>query len=483
MSFPPFWIGHPSQVHEVEDVKFQSTVINPIVGTKDLDRYPLVIWFCGLGPSGFDGIGVELAWLSRATSKPFVLVAPIRRYTTWWVLDVKQHPWGCVMGSLMSNQVGMYCRWIGTLARTPGIDSNSVSLYGGSAGAYAVSEIIAHGSFTLRCVGLAALHGHGRPDLDGLDDERKIHSKEIKDKWMAYINRIKEHRTTTKFLIGVHKEEDIFCPWKYAQDIYAAFDHRRKSQQCSPSTQVLVHVQSTNKHSSDNYSPQAMEFFLKFAVGDAELSETVWHLPLTKDNAILVSLSEQSRERDRSRSPLQGRGQQCDVGTEHPKPAPHVVQEIVHMKANDVWQDGALPGNHIGSITLSSGMRGLYIVHCKTNSELFSNAKNIVNSGPLKNLKYFDHGEKSSICDSVESALATEKNLSEGRCFMYATVINVVAIGIGGNIKDRGRAARIAAAVCSQLQAKKPNQELLKYYPELFKLMKQVRCRCNFEVR
>ena len=196
MSPPPFWTEGPSKVHEVDNVRFQSTVINPIGETKQRDSYPLVIWLCGLGPSGLYGIGVEFAWLSRATSKPFVLVAPFRPSTTWWVLDDSRPPWGCVIGSLLDSEVGKYCRWIQTLAGASGIDRTSVSLFGGSAGAYVTSEIIAHGTCALHCVGLAAVHGHGRPDLDGLDEERRKRSDEIMDKWTAYINRISNHRTT-----------------------------------------------------------------------------------------------------------------------------------------------------------------------------------------------------------------------------------------------------------------------------------------------
>ena len=187
MSLHPFWTEGPSKVHEVDNVRFQSTLINPIAETKQRDSYPLVIWFGGLGPSGLDGIGVEFAWLSRATSKPFVLVAPLRPSTTWWVLDDCRPPWGCVIGSLLTSEVDKYCRWIETLAGASGIDRTSVSLFGGSAGAYATSEIIAYGTCALHCVGLAAVHGHGRPDLDGLDEERRKRSVEIMDKWTAYI--------------------------------------------------------------------------------------------------------------------------------------------------------------------------------------------------------------------------------------------------------------------------------------------------------
>ena len=227
MSLPPFWKEGPAKVHEVENVRFQSTLINSIAVSKEPASYPLVIWFCGLGPSGLDGIGVELVWLSRATSKPFVLVAPIRSSTTWWVLDDSLPPWGCVIGSLLDSEVDKYCRWIQSLAGTEGIDHTSVSLFGGSAGAYAVSEIIASDSLDLYCVGLAALHGHGRPDLVGLDEECKRRSVEIKAKSSAYISRIGKHRKSPQILIGVHSEEDTFCPWRYACEIYNEFDKVR----------------------------------------------------------------------------------------------------------------------------------------------------------------------------------------------------------------------------------------------------------------
>ena len=263
-----FWEGGPSKVHEEGGVKFQSTLINPIAECKQPDSYPLVIWFCGLGPSGLDGIGVELGWLSRKTSKPFVLVAPIRSPTTWWVLDDNRFPWGCVIGFLLDSEVGKYCRWIEALAGASGIDRNSVSLFGGRAGAYAISEIIASGTCELHCVGLAALHGHGQPDLDGLDEECRKRSDMITDKWSAYINRIRNHCTTPKILIGVHTEEDTYCPWKYAHGIYKAFDYGRDMRQLSLT--MLVKVEPSEKRPSYNYVPEAMKLFLQLAFGDEE---------------------------------------------------------------------------------------------------------------------------------------------------------------------------------------------------------------------
>ena len=73
MSHPPFWPEGLSKVHVVVNVRFQSTLIYPIAETKQCDSYHLVMWFCGVGSSALHGIGVEVAWLSRATVSAFAL--------------------------------------------------------------------------------------------------------------------------------------------------------------------------------------------------------------------------------------------------------------------------------------------------------------------------------------------------------------------------------------------------------------------------
>ena len=54
------------------------------------------------------------------------------------------------------------------------------------------------------------------------------------------INRIAMHRTSPKILIGVHTEEDAFCPWKYAHDIYKSFDYGRNILALPPTTLVKL---------------------------------------------------------------------------------------------------------------------------------------------------------------------------------------------------------------------------------------------------
>ena len=477
-----------SKVHEVDNVRFQSTLIHPIaVSGKAVQRdgYPLVIWFGGMGPSGLHGLGVEFAELSRATSEPFVLVVPFRPSETWWVLDDGGHPWGCVTGSLLTGEVDKYCRWIQTLAGTSGIDRTSVSLFGGSAGAYAISEIIAAGTCALHCVGLVAVHGHGRPDLDGLDEECKTRSDDIMGKWTAYIKRISKHRTTPNILIGVHNEKDTCWPWKYAREIYTAFYHGRQW----PST---IQVLATKKQTPHNYGPEAMNLFLQHAFGVPALSNNMFEpmrlsvsgraaLP-SEDGVILGSSSDQSFGHDRSRSRQR---KQRPARTEHQKPGLHVAPEVVHGKADpvvtlprcSVGQDGPLPVDHIGRLTLGSGMQGLYIVYSDTVAEdLWSSASYI---GQSLDLKFFDSDEENALCASVRNALSTTGNQLAEDFFMCTIVGDVVAVGFGPNKKKRTKTTRIAAAVFAVLQEITPVEEFA-CYPKLQSLIKQVKSVVQF---
>ena len=490
MSLRPFWKDGPAKVHVVENVSFHSTLIEPIAEFEKPARYPLLIWFCGLGPSGFDGIGVELEWLSRLTSKPFVLVAPIRPSTNWWVLDGGKPPWGRVLGSLSRNEVEKYCHWINTIAGAEGIDCSSVSLFGGSTGAYATSEVIACGTCKLHCVGLAAVHGHGQPDLDGLGEECGQYSAEIKGKWNAYINRISEHRTTPTMLIGLHTEEDPVCRWKYAYEIYRAFDYGRKKQKLSCT--MLIKVNHSKKRITHNYGPEAMELFLQFAFSDAERCKSIAEsqsslcppppppptsLPSGRpassfqDGASLATSSGQSLLRERSKS--------CDRSRS--PVVPTTAGYVARTPRCPVGQDGPLPVDHIGHMRLSGGRQVLYIAYNGKDSQgLWSTAVNIGNSKCMGSPVYYDSEEDGGVfCESVRSAMGSE---FAGQFFKCARVGNFTAVGFGGNMQNRIRASRIAAAVCFQLQEATPVQEFL-FYPELQRLIKQVKSLFNFDVR
>ncbi len=464
MSLPPIWSEDPSKVHDVGGVRFQCTRIDPVGESQQLERYPL--------PSGLDGIGVELSWLSRASSKPFVLVAPIRSSGTWWVLNNSQPPLGCVFGSLLEGEVEMYCYWIRILAESSGIDPNSVSLFGGSAGAYAVSEVMASGTCELHCVGLAALHGHGRPDDVGLSAEFRSCLEEIRGKWFAYIKRIREHKSSPKFLIGFHTVEDSFCPWRYADVIYGSLEHGRKIRGLR-STKVV-------RGDPSRIRSQSVELFLQLALGDNEEShssfcqQTFFALS-SQDDAMFVPSPGEGVVRVRSRSP---------------RAFPHGSSTVVNMNVDSVatvqfcavGQDGVLPVDHIGCMKLGGGTQLLCIAYSDTGpEELWVNALNIGQSTCISKLVYFDCEEDSVLCDRVRSALSTSGSAFGGHHFMCSEVGDFVAVGIGSNKMKRTRSSRVAAAVCFELQAKSAVTEL-HYYAAFRSLITQVRSCFNLHV-
>ena len=478
MSLPPIWSEGPSKVHDVGGVRFQCTRIDPVVESQQLERYPLVIWFCGLGPSGLDGIGVELSWLSRATSKPFVLVAPIRSSGTWWVLNNSQLPLGCVFGSLLECEVEKYCHWIQILAGSSGIDPNSVSLFGGSAGAYAVSEVMASGTCKLHCVGLAALHGHGRPDGVGLSALCRDRLEEIKFKWFAYINRIREHKSSPNILIGVHTVEDSFCPWRYAEFIYSTLECVRQVRDL-PSIKIFMVDPSRIR-------TQSVELFLQLAFGDDEESHSSFcqrtSLPVSGRPAVWS----QGDVRFVS-SPGQGVGR---LRSRSPRASHYGSLEGVNMNGGNVAmvqrcpvvQDGVLPNDHIGCIKLDCGTQLLCIAYSDTAAEvLWAYALNIGHSPCISDLVYFDCEDESALCYRVRSALPTLGAAFEGHHFMYSEVGDFVAVGIGSNMRNRKRSSRVAAAVCFELQAKSAVEEF-QHYAGFRSLMKQVTSCINLHV-
>lgn len=273
MALPPFWTKGREKIHTVRGVRFQSTLVKPTGCKHQPDAYPLVIYFCGMGASGVEGVCMDLDDISRMIARPFVLVAPIRPAGTWWVLDDHRVPWGCLEGSLLTATVDDYVTWISTLAAAAHIDRKSVSIFGTSAGAYAVTEIIAgNADVRLQCVGLCAVHGHGQPDADGLDEKRLRNKAAIKDNWDKYTARLRRHRRTPKTILGIHNKEDTTCEWKYAELVYKALDEARASQRCKPTTIELVTVQVSRKRTNHNYVVDAFKMYLQEVLGTVDPS-------------------------------------------------------------------------------------------------------------------------------------------------------------------------------------------------------------------
>ena len=88
---------------------------------------------------------------------------------------VGQKEWSWTICDYLPNVVDVYDRWMEALATALGIDASRVGLFGFSAGADAVAELLARGCCALkyRGIGLGVVHGHGQDSADGLPKTRR----------------------------------------------------------------------------------------------------------------------------------------------------------------------------------------------------------------------------------------------------------------------------------------------------------------------
>lgn len=258
----PFWRSGVSRIHKLSGVRFQAALVEPRnAAVLPEDSLPLLYYFSGLGSNG--GLtDVNLAALARRAQKPFVIAAPYRRPGTWWVLDDGREPWGFCDGKLLEVELQSLTQWMRSLARQPGIDPSFLSAFGFSAGAYALTELICvrHGPLPqLSGLATAGLHGHGQPDLDGIDGAKRLkYGADIVTKWDQYINRVHMHDDSPEMMLNVHNLEDALCPWQYTQLIIDALDVRRHQLGRSPVRREFVHVARTRKQKTGhNYEEMA----------------------------------------------------------------------------------------------------------------------------------------------------------------------------------------------------------------------------------
>jgi dienelactone hydrolase len=183
---------------------------------------PIVFYFAGLGHHG--GLKREglVANLKKAASVPFVLVAPLRPEGIWWTIS-DDREWGWVDGDFLPDEVDRLVLWMCALALQPGIDGNNVAALGFSAGAYCVTELMAHKCTPLCGVLIGGVHGHGHPGLHGLSG-----TKRSLRKWNAYIKRLQNGPGMTRCILGVHDTGDTYCAWGNAADIFEALDNRQR---------------------------------------------------------------------------------------------------------------------------------------------------------------------------------------------------------------------------------------------------------------
>lgn len=188
-------------------------------------------------PPGLDSLGTR--GFAKALHKPCILIAPLRTKGAWWVLN-RGGSFGYVDGDLQRDVTMSMCSWMRFLCREAGreggVDSERPRALGFSAGAYALTEILAHSAPQpfIWCLALAGLHGHGQPDLKGLERHCKREcAHEVMDKFEAYLERLRRHPGVPGGMSCLHHPEDNVCPWRYAKKIARVLDARQVQVGCS----------------------------------------------------------------------------------------------------------------------------------------------------------------------------------------------------------------------------------------------------------
>lgn len=164
---------------------------------------------------------IEPQALSQLATKAFVLVTPLRPLGYWWTIE-GDSDWSYVDGLFQHEKAEELAEWLQELAQDPAIDSERVSLLGFSAGAYAITELLATCLFRPFVAVLGGVHGHGQPDMKNIVGKRKAKEEEILEKWDAYIERVRHHGGATGGILGAHNQGDAHSSHEYAQHIYNA---------------------------------------------------------------------------------------------------------------------------------------------------------------------------------------------------------------------------------------------------------------------
>jgi len=247
-------------------VKFLAKVVTPTgsamaSAASITSAMPLIVYFEGLGSSG--GLSeIDVGRLATLTGTPFVVAAPFRSKGMWWVLDDASE-WGFLDGDLQVGVVDALLAWILWMSEDRCIDRNWVSLVGISAGAYAVTELVARnrGTVKLRAVVFCGIHGHGQSDLQGVQGKRAHGAKgeAVVQKWHDYIDRLATHTSPPQIMLAAHHPEDAICPWVYAHKILLALSQQRRELGLQSQVDWVVGMNRSRKNKSlHNYQDKVI---------------------------------------------------------------------------------------------------------------------------------------------------------------------------------------------------------------------------------
>lgn len=206
-------------------VQYYARVVEPagmFPGTCGASTLPAAFYFTGLGESAsrLESIAKQM---SRVAREPFVLVSPVRPKHGWWFIN-SASKFGWIRGEFDAAMVERHAAWMKSIVCRPGVNAKRVGVFGFSAGAYAVAEILAAGvDFELCGVGLGGVHGHGQWDSSDLP---AAHVRSARVKFLAFLRRIRRHQGC-RWIEVTHGITDKESKWDDARKIIEALEARQ----------------------------------------------------------------------------------------------------------------------------------------------------------------------------------------------------------------------------------------------------------------
>eukprot|EP00931_Biecheleriopsis_adriatica_P022350 TRINITY_DN14384_c0_g1_i4.p1 TRINITY_DN14384_c0_g1~~TRINITY_DN14384_c0_g1_i4.p1 ORF type:complete len:689 (+),score=106.23 TRINITY_DN14384_c0_g1_i4:43-2067(+) len=200
---------------------FRALLISPQGLQQEKQKYPLAVYFPGLGEKPEVIQQMKSDWTSIAP-EPFLMVAPARPDRMWWFIN-NDKQFGWVEGDFVPEVASSFSAWLAFLADCTFVDSARIGLFGFSAGAYAAVELLSHGCVPLSGIGLGGVHGHGQKDAEDLPPDKVWSASE---KFSAFLRRLRRHKGVP-WIEATHGKTDQESKWTDAQEILHAISEQQ----------------------------------------------------------------------------------------------------------------------------------------------------------------------------------------------------------------------------------------------------------------
>ena len=278
----------PRDPNAGKSVEFAAVLITPAdaADSELTEKLPIAFYYCGLGEKVNVILEERVPLWQSETQMPFVLVVPARPAGKWWFIGDDSH-WGWISGDFEEEAVDLFGSWMVDIVLHHRIDSDRVGLLGFSAGAYAVTELLARRhlfgpdacGLKLSGVGLGGVHGHAQSDLFEIPVKRQ---DEVIERFRLYLDRLRDHYGVP-WIEATHSKTDTMSRWKEAEMILGTLSERQVELGLSQVSIRLIDQDShdsppggkKNRQHHDYFKAAFMrsEFLIALFGGEAPFSE------------------------------------------------------------------------------------------------------------------------------------------------------------------------------------------------------------------